>query len=74
VVKVIQSFDSRTYAHRADVSSEDQVKAMFRKMFDEFGTIDILINNAGLQKDAPFEEMSFDQWNLVIYPGFEEGG
>jgi glucose 1-dehydrogenase len=39
---------------------------MFRKMFDVFGTIDILINNAGLQKDAPFEEMTLDQWNLVI--------
>ena len=66
VVKDIHCCGSRAYAHGADVSSEDQVKAMFRKMFDEFGTIDILINNAGLQKDAPFEEMTLDQWNLVI--------
>ena len=66
VVKVIQSCDSRAFAHRADVSSEEEVEAMFRKMVDEFGTIDILINNAGLQKDAPFEEMTLDQWNLVI--------
>lgn len=66
VVKDIHCCGSRAYAHRADVSSEDQVKAMFRKMFDEFGTIDILINNAGLQKDAPLEEMTLDQWNLVI--------
>ena len=57
---------SRAYAHQADVSSEDQVKKMFHKMFQEFGTIDILINNAGLQKDAPFDEMTIDQWNLVI--------
>jgi glucose 1-dehydrogenase len=48
------------------VSSEEQVKGMFQKMFKEFGTIDILINNAGLQKDAPFDEMTVDQWNLVI--------
>jgi glucose 1-dehydrogenase len=66
VVEDIHCCESRAYAHRADVSSEDQVKAMFRKMFDVFGTIDILINNAGLQKDAPFEEMTLDQWNLVI--------
>jgi glucose 1-dehydrogenase len=39
---------------------------MFRKMLQEFGTIDILINNAGLQKDAPFDEMTVEQWNLVI--------
>jgi glucose 1-dehydrogenase len=57
---------SRAYAHQADVSSEEQVKNMFQKMFQEFGTIDILINNAGLQKDAPFDEMSIDHWNTVI--------
>ncbi len=57
---------SRAYAHQADVSSEEQVKGMFQKMFKEFSTIDILINNAGLQKDAPFDEMTVDQWNLVI--------
>jgi glucose 1-dehydrogenase len=57
---------SRAFAHRADVSSEEQVQKMFQKMFQEFGTIDILINNAGLQKDAPFDEMTIDQWNKVI--------
>ena len=31
---------------------------MFARMFEEFGTIDILVANAGLQKDAPFEQMT----------------
>lgn len=66
VVEEILSTGSRAYAHPADVSNEDQVRTMFQKMFSEFGTIDILINNAGLQKDAPFEEMTLDEWNLVI--------
>ena len=57
---------SRAYTHQSDVSSEEQVKDMFQKMLQEFGTIDILINNAGLQKDAPFDEMTIDQWNAVI--------
>ena len=57
---------SRAFAHQADVSSEEQVKVMFQKMFEEFGTIDILINNAGLQQDAPFDEMTIDQWNTVL--------
>jgi glucose 1-dehydrogenase len=48
------------------VSDEEQVKNMYQKMIREFGTIDILINNAGLQKDAPFDEMTLDQWNTVI--------
>src|SRR5438046_4808901 len=39
---------------------------MFAKMFREFGTVDILINNAGLQKDSKFEDMTLEQWNTVI--------
>lgn len=54
------------YAHYTDVSNENDVKGMFEKMIKEFGTIDILINNAGLQKDAPFDEMTLEQWNTVI--------
>jgi glucose 1-dehydrogenase len=57
---------SRVYAHRADVSQEDQVREMFARMFDEFGTIDILVNNAGLQQDAALEDMTLAQWNRVI--------
>jgi glucose 1-dehydrogenase len=66
VAAEIRKCGGRAYAHKADVSSEEQVKGMFRKMFKEFGTIDILINNAGLQQDAPFDEMTIDQWNVVI--------
>ena len=66
VVDEIVRSGSRAIAHKADVSKEDQVHAMFQRMLKEFGTIDILINNAGLQKDAPFDEMTLDQWNGVI--------
>jgi glucose 1-dehydrogenase len=66
VAESIRSCGSRASVHRADVSSEEQVREMFRHMFAAFGTIDILINNAGLQQDAPFEEMTLDQWNRVI--------
>jgi glucose 1-dehydrogenase len=57
---------SRAYAHKADVSSEQDVRMMFERMREEFGTIDILVANAGLQKDAAFEEMTLEQWNTVI--------
>ena len=66
VAEAIRGFGARACAHQADVSQEDQILAMFQQMFQEFGTIDILINNAGLQKDAPFEEMTLEQWNQVI--------
>jgi glucose 1-dehydrogenase len=66
VAAEIEKYGSRAFVHQADVSSEEEVKSMFQKMIEEFGTIDILINNAGLQKDAPLDEMTIDQWNTVI--------
>jgi glucose 1-dehydrogenase len=58
--------DGRSYAHRCDVSNEEEVRQMFDRMRREFGTVDILVNNAGLQQDAVFEEMTLAQWNKVI--------
>lgn len=55
-----------SFACKADVSSEDEVVAMFNQTIKEFGTIDILINNAGLQRDSPIDKMTLDQWNKVI--------
>jgi len=66
VVDAIKEKGSNAVAIQADVSKEDQVQAMFARMFETFGTIDILINNAGLQKDAPFEQMTLQDWNTVI--------
>lgn len=66
VVKEIQSHGVKAYAHRANVSKEDEVQAMFQKMIQDFGTIDILINNAGLQRDAPIDEMTLADWQLVL--------
>jgi glucose 1-dehydrogenase len=51
---------------RADVSSESDVKAMFARAVDAFGTLDIVVNNAGLQKDAKFEDLTVEAWDLVM--------
>lgn len=51
---------------RADVSKEDEVQGMFRRVVDAFGTIDILVSNAGVQRDAPFHEMTIEQWGFVL--------
>src|SRR6267378_7894448 len=44
----------RALAHKADVSDESQVQEMFGRAIAELGTIDILVTNAGVQRDAPF--------------------
>ncbi|MEJ8672547.1 SDR family oxidoreductase [Streptomyces sp. MS1.AVA.1] len=66
VVEEIKSFGVRAAAYEADVSNEDQVVAMTNRMVEEFGTIDILVANAGLQRDAAFPEMTLAQWQKVI--------
>ena len=66
VVDAIKDKGSNAIALQADVAKEDQVQAMFAEMCDAFGTIDILVANAGLQQDAPFDQMTLQQWNTVI--------
>ncbi|HVT08589.1 MAG TPA: SDR family oxidoreductase [Polyangia bacterium] len=57
---------ARCLTVRADVSKEADVQTMFARAVDAFGTVDIVVNNAGLQKDAPFEELSVEAWDLVL--------
>ncbi|MFE2324386.1 SDR family oxidoreductase [Streptomyces sp. NPDC059385] len=66
VVAQIEGFGVRAYAHEADVSDEEQVTAMVTRMVEEFGTIDIMVANAGLQRDARVTEMTLAQWQKVI--------
>ena len=60
VVEEIRRSGAKAFAHKADVSSEDQVAAMFARMIGEFGTVDILVSNAGLQRDAAFHDMTLE--------------
>ncbi len=53
-------------AIKADVSKEDQVEAMFQQTVGKFGTVDIMVANAGLQRDYSMHEMPLKEWQLVI--------
>jgi glucose 1-dehydrogenase len=66
VVEEIVKTGVSAAAIRADVSDEGQVQEMFREAIATFGTIDVLVNNAGLQSDAPFDELTLAQWNKVL--------
>jgi glucose 1-dehydrogenase len=57
---------SKAIMLRADVADEAQVQWMFRRAVEEFGGLQILVNNAGLQKDAAFHEMTLAQWDTVM--------
>jgi glucose 1-dehydrogenase len=66
VVAEIRALGRRAVAIRADVSQEAEVERMFAQAVDEFGTLHIVVSNAGLQRDAPFDRMTLEQWNAVI--------
>jgi glucose 1-dehydrogenase len=66
VVHEITSAGNSAIAIQADVSKEDEVDAMFKQAISHFGTLHIVVSNAGLQDDSPFETMTLEKWNNVI--------
>ncbi|MBB5327888.1 glucose 1-dehydrogenase [Tunturiibacter gelidoferens] len=66
IVRKIKSNGGTAIALGADVSKEDEVIAMFRDVVAQFGTVDILVANAGLQRDSPFIKMSLADWQFVL--------
>ena len=66
VVDAIRAAGGEAIAVEGDVSDEPAVARMFDAMHDAFGRIDILVANAGLQKDAAFANMTLAQWQTVI--------
>ena len=56
----------KAIAIKADVSKEAEVEAMFASAIAAFGTLHITVSNAGLQRDAAYDEMTIEQWNTVI--------
>jgi glucose 1-dehydrogenase len=62
----IRASGADALALHADVSDEAQVEALFEEMRRAWGGVDILVANAGIQRDAPVTEMTLAQWNQVI--------
>jgi len=58
--------EQRALAVKCDVSSKDDVSCAFEEIIQKFGKVDILINNAGVTRDAIFHKMTEDQWKKVI--------
>ena len=50
----------------ADMTKPDEIKGLIDETADRFGAVDILINNAGIQKVSPIEEFPDDKWHQII--------
>jgi glucose 1-dehydrogenase len=62
----IDGSGKRAFSQQADVGDEAQVIAMVAAVVERFGGIDVLVNNAGIEKEVPTLEMPLDLWNAVL--------
>lgn len=62
----IQSAGGKALAVAADVSQPDQVANLIGQAVQQFGRLDIFVNNAGIEYKHPFIEFTFEQWNKII--------
>ncbi|MEL6405754.1 MAG: SDR family NAD(P)-dependent oxidoreductase [Chloroflexota bacterium] len=60
------SFDTRVLTVAADVTNEDDIQNIVQATLDEFGRIDVLVNNAGIVKGGYLEEKDFANWQSII--------
>lgn len=66
VVCDIESYGRRALAVKADVSSSDEVKNMFKTVQESLGNVSVLVCNAGITKDNLLMRMKDDDWDKVI--------
>ncbi len=66
VAREIESAGGRCLAARADVSDEASVQGFFRSVLDRFGTVEAVVNNAGLTRDRYLVNMTAAEWNEVV--------
>jgi len=66
VVDEIKKAGGDAVAVKADCSNPSEIDAMFKKAVEEFGTVDVLVNNAGITKDTLVARMKPEQWQQVI--------
>ncbi|KAJ4839404.1 3-oxoacyl-[acyl-carrier-protein] reductase, chloroplastic [Turnera subulata] len=66
VSKEIEAFGGQAITFGGDVSKEDDVESMMKAAVDAWGTVDVLINNAGITRDTLLMRMKKSQWQEVI--------
>ncbi len=62
----IEQAGGRARAIKADVAEETEIRRLFAETIEAFGAVDILVANSGMQKDAPADEMTIEDWRRVI--------
>ncbi len=66
VVEEIRAAGGEAVANKDSVSDRDGARRIVETAVKEYGTVDIVINNAGILRDKTFKKMTLDEWDIVI--------
>jgi glucose 1-dehydrogenase len=66
VLEAVERAGSSGMIAQADVGDEDAVQAMVRSATERLGGLDLLVNNAGIEKEIPLLQMSAKDWEVVL--------
>jgi 3-oxoacyl-[acyl-carrier protein] reductase len=66
VVAKISAAGGSAYALKADVSQEDQVEQLMAAVLERSGSLDVLVNNAGITRDGLLMRMKTEDWQAVL--------
>lgn len=63
---IAEEFGINTLFNGANMLKPDELRAMVMETLEKFGSIDVLINNAGIQHVSPIEDFPDDKWNAIL--------
>lgn len=65
-VRMITEKGLKAVGYQIDVSDQEAVDALVQRFSEEHGPLDIMVNNAGINRDAMLHKMSSEQWDIVL--------
>ena len=66
VADEVAAFGGAVMLVKANVANASEARAMVKQVADEFGRLDVLVNNAGITRDSSLKKMSDEQWDEVV--------
>jgi 3-oxoacyl-(acyl-carrier-protein) reductase len=66
VLEKIKGNGGEAIVLQADISKKEEVEGMMQKVMENYGKLDVLVNNAGINRDAFAKKMTEEDWDLVI--------